>query len=76
MVEQTSVHLVLETFGEQYKIPPELCHIIHCPLSTPSVQPLEKIQLDTRLWDFKDELILKVNNMLMRAGLLRSVGQS
>ncbi|KAG7225892.1 hypothetical protein INR49_014320 [Caranx melampygus] len=70
MVMQTSVHLVLKKFGEQFKIPPELCHIIHSPLSTPTVQPPEKIQVDTRLWDFKDELIPKVNNVLRRAGLL------
>ncbi|XP_035530248.1 uncharacterized protein LOC118337373 [Morone saxatilis] len=72
MVEQTSVHLVLEKFGEEFKIPPELCHIIHAPLSTPTIQPLEKIQLDTRLWDFNDKLIPNVNNVLRRAGLLRS----
>ncbi|XP_040916793.1 glycosyltransferase family 92 protein F13G3.3-like isoform X1 [Toxotes jaculatrix] len=70
MVEQTSVHLVLKMFGEQFKIPPELCHIVHAPLSTPTVQPLEKIHVDTRLWDFKDELIPNVNNVLRRAGLL------
>ncbi|XP_070834680.1 beta-1,4-galactosyltransferase galt-1-like [Chaetodon trifascialis] len=71
MVEQTSVHLVLEKFGEQFKIPPELCHIIHSPLSTPMVQPLERIQVDTRLWDFRHKLIPNVNNVLRRAGLLR-----
>ncbi|XP_071354851.1 beta-1,4-galactosyltransferase galt-1-like [Trachinotus anak] len=70
MVEQTSVHLVLKKFGEEFKIPPELCHIIHCPLSTPSVQPVEKIHVDTRLWDFKDQLIPNVNKVLKRAGLL------
>ncbi|XP_070776832.1 beta-1,4-galactosyltransferase galt-1-like [Enoplosus armatus] len=76
MVEQTSVHLVLKKFGEQLKIPAELCHIIHSPLSTPSVQPLEKIHVDTRLWDFKYKLTPNVNNVLRRAGLLRSEGLS
>lgn len=70
MVEQTSVHSVLKKFGEEFKIPPELCHIIHSPLSRPTVQPPEKIQVDIRLWDFKDELIPEVNNVLKRAGLL------
>ena len=70
MIEQTSVHSVLKTFGEQFKIPPELCHIVHSPMSTPSVQPVEKIHVDSKLWEFKDKMIPKANNMLRRAGLL------
>uniref|UniRef100_UPI0037E73847 beta-1,4-galactosyltransferase galt-1-like n=1 Tax=Semicossyphus pulcher TaxID=241346 RepID=UPI0037E73847 len=70
MVEQTSVHSVLGKFGEQIKITPELCHVIHSPLGNHSVPPLEKIHVDTRLWDFNDKLIPNVNTMLRKAGLL------
>lgn len=73
MVEQISVNSALETFGEQYKIPPELCHVIHTPMSNLTGQPLQTMLLDTRLWDFNEQLIENVNKALRRAGLVRRV---
>ncbi|XP_068608237.1 uncharacterized protein [Brachionichthys hirsutus] len=72
LVEQTSVHEVLKTFGQVLKVPPELCHIIHSPLHVPKPKPLERLRVDTRLWDFKDQLLPSMKTVLERAGLLRS----
>ncbi|XP_023282536.1 uncharacterized protein LOC111670161 [Seriola lalandi dorsalis] len=73
-VEQTSVHEVLKMFGEKFKVPPEVCRIIHCPLRTPVQRPVERLHVDTRLWDFKDKLLPNVTKALRRAGLLSSEG--
>uniref|UniRef100_A0A3B4UI26 Glycosyltransferase family 92 protein n=1 Tax=Seriola dumerili TaxID=41447 RepID=A0A3B4UI26_SERDU len=73
-VEQTSVHEVLKMFGEKFKVPLEVCRIIHCPLRTPVQRPVEQLHVDTRLWDFKDKLLPKVTKALRRAGLLSSEG--
>ncbi|KAF3701033.1 Beta-1,4-galactosyltransferase galt-1 [Channa argus] len=75
-VEQTSVHDVLKMSGEKVKVPPEVCHIIHCPTRAPIQGELEQLYVDTRLWDFKDNLIPRVNEMLTRGGLLNSTGKS
>ncbi|KAK2826455.1 hypothetical protein Q5P01_020669 [Channa striata] len=69
-VEQTSVHDVLKMSGEKFKVPPDVCRIIHCPISGPKRRPLEQLHVDTRLWDFKDKLIPRVNEILTRVGLL------
>ncbi|XP_069008706.1 glycosyltransferase family 92 protein F13G3.3-like isoform X1 [Embiotoca jacksoni] len=71
-VEQTSVHEVLKMFGKKFKVPPEVCRIIHSPISTPTQRPLDQIHVDTRLWDFNDKLLPKVGRVLRRAGLLSS----
>ncbi|XP_045919252.1 uncharacterized protein LOC123979390 [Micropterus dolomieu] len=70
MVEQTSVHDVLKMFGDKFKVPPDVCRIIHSPISTPTQRPLEQLHVDTRLWDFKEELLPSVSKVLRRAGLL------
>ncbi|TKS86823.1 Glycosyltransferase family 92 protein F13G3.3 [Collichthys lucidus] len=76
MVVQTSVHYITETKAEQFLIPHELGHIIHCSVSTPYVKPLKDVQVDTRLWDFGDKLIPNVNQVLKRSGLLSLEWQS
>ncbi|TKS86849.1 Glycosyltransferase family 92 protein F13G3.3 [Collichthys lucidus] len=76
MVVQTSVHYITETKAEQFLIPHELGHIIHCSVSTPYVKPLKDVQVDTRLWDFGDKLIPNVNQVLKRSGLLGLEWQS
>ncbi|XP_034530711.1 uncharacterized protein LOC117806116 isoform X2 [Notolabrus celidotus] len=72
MVAQTSVHSVLKKVGEQFKIPPQLCHVIHFPLDTPHVQPPGLISMDMRLWDFNKKLIPNVNKVLRKVGLFGS----
>ncbi|XP_028995034.1 beta-1,4-galactosyltransferase galt-1-like [Betta splendens] len=71
-VEQTSVHEMLKAFGENYKIPEKMCHIVHSVTNHPIERPLEELHLDKRLWDFKDRVIPRVTEMLRRAGLLSS----
>ncbi|XP_040915877.1 uncharacterized protein LOC121196807 [Toxotes jaculatrix] len=75
-VEQTSVHEVLKMFGEKFKVPLEVCRIIHSPISTPVQRPVEQMHVDTRLWDFKDRLLPRVTKVLTRARLLSSGGES
>ncbi|XP_031165628.1 uncharacterized protein LOC116057354 [Sander lucioperca] len=73
MVQQTSIHEVLKKFGEYFKVPPDVCRIIHAPISMP--RPPEQLHLDTRLWDFTDKLLPRVTTVLRRAELLGSQGQ-
>ncbi|XP_028252045.1 beta-1,4-galactosyltransferase galt-1-like isoform X2 [Parambassis ranga] len=68
--EQTSVHEVLKMFGNAFKVPPDVCRIIHSPISMPREVPMEQLHMDTRLWDFKDMLLPNVSNVLRRAGLI------
>ncbi|KAM7403340.1 hypothetical protein PAMA_004000 [Pampus argenteus] len=75
-VEQTSVHEVIKIFGNTFKVPPDVCRIIHAPISIPTMPAPEKLHKDTRLWDFKEKLIPHVNMMLRRAGLLHPTGRA
>ncbi|XP_075881533.1 glycosyltransferase family 92 protein F13G3.3-like [Nelusetta ayraudi] len=68
MVEQTSIHEVLKNFGERYKVPLEVCRIIH--VRTALRGTLEVLNVDKRLWDFSEKLIPNVDKRLKRAGLL------
>ncbi|XP_062253458.1 uncharacterized protein LOC133962039 [Platichthys flesus] len=68
-VEQTSVHEVLKQFKETFKVPFEVCRIINCRMTYPKSR-LEQLRVDTRLWDFSDDLLTSVMKMLRRARLL------
>ncbi|KAL6105480.1 ralgps1 [Pungitius sinensis] len=70
MVQQTSVHEVLQMIGQMFKVPPDVCRFIHSPISTPTERPLEQLHVDTRLRDFTEELLPGVNKVLRKAGLL------
>ncbi|XP_070776332.1 uncharacterized protein [Enoplosus armatus] len=72
MVEQTSVHEVLKNFGQRYKVPLEVCRIIHVRAALRGSLALEQLHEDKRLWDFSDKLIPNVDKQLRRAGLLSS----
>ncbi|XP_035529862.1 uncharacterized protein LOC118337104 [Morone saxatilis] len=76
MVEQTSVHEVLKNFGQQYKVPLDVCRIIHVRVPQRGGLKLEQLNVDKRLWDFSEKLIPNVDKQLKRAGLLNSEGQS
>nr|XP_046269099.1 glycosyltransferase family 92 protein F13G3.3-like isoform X2 [Scatophagus argus] len=73
-VEQTSVHEVLKTFDKIFKVPPDVCRVIHSPIKVSSQRPQEFLHVDTRLWDFEEKLITRVNEALSRTGLLSSEG--
>lgn len=70
MVEQTSVHEVLKTFGERYTVPLDVCRIIHVRTALRGQLKMEELNVDKRLWDFSEKLISNVDRGLRRAGLL------
>lgn len=70
MVEQTSVHEVLNNFGERCKVPLDVCRIIHVRVPLRGSLKLEQLTEDKRLWDFSEKLIPNVDKSLKRAGLL------
>ncbi|KAI5628980.1 hypothetical protein C0J50_2469, partial [Silurus asotus] len=69
-VMQTSVHSTLKHTGQVYHVPHDVCRIVH--VRTPLQGNLNKKQLfvDTRVWDFQQELIRNVDNALQLSGLL------
>lgn len=68
MVEQTSIHEVLKNYGEQYKVPLEVCRIIHVRATLGMT--LEVLNVDKRLWYFIEKLIPNVDRILKLVGLL------
>ena len=76
LVEQTSVHEVLKTFGETFTVPMDVCRIIHVRVALRGSLTLQQLNEDKRLWDFQEKLIPNVDKVLRRAGLLSSEGQS
>ncbi|MEQ2271623.1 hypothetical protein XENORESO_006690 [Xenotaenia resolanae] len=70
MVEQTSVHSVLRFFGQQYKVPLDVCRIIHVRVALLKQLKLEELNVDKRLWDFQEKLIPNVDKVLKKLGLL------
>lgn len=74
MVEQTSVHEVLKMSGNRYKVPPNVCRIIHVRSPLQSSLTVEQLHVDKRLWDFHEKLVPSVDKVLERAGLLRAAG--
>ncbi|KAF7646183.1 hypothetical protein LDENG_00191990, partial [Lucifuga dentata] len=71
-VEQTSVHEVLRKFKDQFKIPPDVCRIVHVREALQGHLTKEQLHVDTRLWDFHEKLIPNVDKMLRRVQLLSS----
>uniref|UniRef100_A0A3P9LCN9 Glycosyltransferase family 92 protein n=1 Tax=Oryzias latipes TaxID=8090 RepID=A0A3P9LCN9_ORYLA len=76
LIEQTSVHEVLRKFGERYKVPLEICRIIHVRVALRGYLKLEELNEDKRLWDFQEKLIPNVDKALKRAGLLPAEEQN
>lgn len=70
-VEQVSVHEVLKSFRPTYKVPPDVCRIIHVRGPLRGLK-LEDLKVDKRLWDFHEKLVPNVDKALRRAGLLQS----
>ena len=73
-LQQTSIHHVLHSFGEVFKVPPDVCRVIHVRFPLHGNLTLEQLHVDQRLWDFSERLVLRVDSALRRAGLLRSEG--
>lgn len=70
MVEQTSVHEVLKYFGPQYKVPFDVCRIVHVRVALQGFLTLEQLNVDKRLWDYQEKLIPNVDKVLKRVGML------
>lgn len=70
MVEGTSVHEVIKNFGERYKVPLDVCRIIHVRVALQGSLTLEQLNVDKRLWDFQEKLIPNVDKVLKRVGML------
>ncbi|XP_077457657.1 beta-1,4-galactosyltransferase galt-1-like [Stigmatopora argus] len=70
LIEQTSVHEVLQKSGKSYKVPPDVCRIIHVRTPLQSSLTLDQLHIDKRLWDFHQKLIPNVDHVLKRAGLI------
>ncbi|CAN9502439.1 unnamed protein product [Ophioblennius macclurei] len=68
-VEQTSVHEVLKASSKSFKVPPDVCRIIHTRLSLRE-SSYRDFKIDKRLWDFQERLIPNVDEVLKKAGLL------
>ncbi|KAK5857649.1 hypothetical protein PBY51_010877 [Eleginops maclovinus] len=76
LVEYTSVHEVLKNFGEQFKVPMDVCRIVHVRVALRGSLRLEQLREDKRLWDFQEKLIPNVDKVLKRVGMLGSEGRS
>ncbi|RVE57360.1 hypothetical protein OJAV_G00215460 [Oryzias javanicus] len=76
LVEQTSVHEVLKKFGLRFKVPMDVCRIVHVRGALQGSLKLEQLKEDKRLWDFQEKLIPNVDKALQRAGLLGMEEQS
>lgn len=70
------MHEVLKNFGKRYKVPLDVCRIIHVRVALQGSLTLEQLHVDKRLWDFQQKLIPNVDRVLERAGLQRSVGRN
>ncbi|XP_035024191.2 beta-1,4-galactosyltransferase galt-1 [Hippoglossus stenolepis] len=75
LVEQTSVHEVIKHMGESFKVPQEICRLIHVRTALQGALTVEQLNVDKRLWDFHEKLVPNVDKALKRAGLLNSEGQ-
>nr|XP_054597693.1 uncharacterized protein LOC107373779 [Nothobranchius furzeri] len=64
LVEQTSVHEVLKYFGKNYKVPLDVCRLIHVRVALRGSLTMEQLNVDKRLWDFQKNLISNVDKVL------------
>ncbi|CAL8284285.1 unnamed protein product [Lota lota] len=71
-LEQTSVHGVLKSLREEYKVPPDVCRIVHVRVPLQGHLTLDQLHVDKRLWDFSEKLIPRVDQALKRVGMLKS----
>ncbi|XP_056283294.1 uncharacterized protein LOC130202033 isoform X2 [Pseudoliparis swirei] len=76
MVVWTSVHEVLKNYGQRFKVPMDVCRIVHVRNPLRGSLTLEQLNEDKRLWDFQEKLIPRVDRALRRAGLLSTEGRS
>ncbi|XP_028646890.1 LOW QUALITY PROTEIN: uncharacterized protein LOC114642072 [Erpetoichthys calabaricus] len=70
-VEQTSVHSVLKRFGNEYRVPFDVCRIVHVRVPLQGHLSKEELIVDTKLWEYHKELVPRVNKVIGESGILR-----
>ncbi|XP_036381853.1 glycosyltransferase family 92 protein [Megalops cyprinoides] len=69
-VVQTSVHSVLKNYGETYRVPPDVCRIVHVRVPLQGHLTKEQLFVDKKLWEYEKNLIPNVDNVLKKSGIL------
>lgn len=70
-VVQTSVHSVLQAFGESLTVPMDVAIVYHCRAPLQPDLPRESLIRDTTLWRYNSSLISRVNKVLQKILLLK-----
>ncbi|XP_061106084.1 uncharacterized protein LOC133133849 isoform X2 [Conger conger] len=68
-VVQTSVHSVLKNAGGTYRVPPDVCRIVHVRGPLQGSLTKEQLFVDKKLWEFEKALLPNVDNVLKKCGI-------
>ncbi|XP_060106697.1 beta-1,4-galactosyltransferase galt-1-like [Heteronotia binoei] len=68
-VVQTSVHSVLQAYGDSVHVPMDVALVYHCRVPLQAKLPRESLINDTTLWRNNVTLVKKVNKVLQNIGL-------
>jgi len=69
-VQQTSVHSILKETGGCYRVPFDVCRIVHVRVPLQGHLTKDQLFVDKRVWDFEQELIPNIDQTLKLSGLL------
>ncbi|XP_043103635.1 glycosyltransferase family 92 protein [Puntigrus tetrazona] len=69
-VQQTSVHSTLKNFGDSFRVPFNVCRIVHVRVPLQGHLTKEQLFVDKKVWDFERELIQNVDQTLKLCGFL------
>ncbi|XP_064210445.1 glycosyltransferase family 92 protein F13G3.3-like [Anguilla rostrata] len=69
-VVQTSVHSVLKNYGQTFRVPPDVCRIVHVRVPLQSNLTKEQLFVDKKLWEFEKPLLPNVDNVFKKTGFL------
>lgn len=67
-VVQTSVHSVLKNYGETFRVPPDVCRIVHVRVPLQASLAKEQLFVDKKLWEYEKTLLPNVDNVLKNLG--------
>ncbi|XP_015271304.1 PREDICTED: uncharacterized protein LOC107114368 [Gekko japonicus] len=68
-VAQTSVHSVLQAYGNKVNVPIDVALVYHCRVPLQAKLPRESLINDTTLWRYNVTLVGKVSKVLQQIGL-------
>ncbi|XP_048067112.1 glycosyltransferase family 92 protein [Megalobrama amblycephala] len=69
-VQQTSVHSTLKYYGDTYRVPFDVCRIVHVRVPLQGHLTKDKLFVDKRVWDFAQKLIPNIDQTLKLTGFL------